>query len=128
MLMGEGISEAEMDKIYIDDLRVDCIIGVNPEERINKQEVIISAVICIDLRKAGISDNLIDTVDYFCLCNHISNYVSASSFILLEALAEGIADIVLNTENVLGVKVLISKPEALVGAKAKVEIVRGRYE
>ena len=52
------------DKIYIRDLAVRCIIGVNQDERTEKQDVIINVILFTDTRKAGKTDLLEDSVDY----------------------------------------------------------------
>ena len=53
-----------MDRILISDLLVRCIIGVRDEERRDKQDVLINLELSVDLRKAGTSDRLEDSVDY----------------------------------------------------------------
>ncbi len=39
------------DKIYIRDLSIRCIIGVNQDERIEKQDVVINVILFTDTRK-----------------------------------------------------------------------------
>ena len=53
-----------MDRIFIRDLALRCIIGIFPEERREKQDIVINVAMGCDLRKAGRSDDLNDTVDY----------------------------------------------------------------
>ena len=53
-----------MDKITIHDLAARCIIGMNGDERREKQDVLINISLYADLRQAGISDRIEDTVDY----------------------------------------------------------------
>ena len=53
-----------MDRIRIRDLSVRCIIGVDEEERRQKQDIVINLVISADLRGAGRSDNFADALDY----------------------------------------------------------------
>ncbi len=114
-----------MDKIYIKNLLVSCIIGVFPEEREKKQELMFNIELSTDLRAAGKSDNLADTVDYFALENEIVKMVSASSFQLIESLAERTAEICLADSKVSSVKVIIEKCGCLpIARSAAVEIVR----
>ena len=54
----------ELDRIYIQDLKLSCIIGINEDERLNQQDIIINIIIYADLAKACKSDNIEDTVDY----------------------------------------------------------------
>lgn len=116
-----------MDRIFIRDLALRCIIGIYPEERREKQDVIINVEMHCDLRKAGGSDDLQDTVDYKAIKKSILKLVEGSRFQLIEALAEHIAAIALVDEKVKQVVVTIDKPGALRFAKASaVEITRMR--
>ncbi len=113
------------DKIYIRDLALRCIIGLYPEERATKQEVIINVVLTTDLRKAGRSDAIHDTVDYHAVQCSIIDAVERSEFKLIESLAEQIAEICLNAKVVSTATVTIDKPGALRFCKSvAVEIIR----
>jgi D-erythro-7,8-dihydroneopterin triphosphate epimerase len=117
--------ELVMDKIFIRDLALRCIIGIYPEERREKQDVVINVVMHADLSKAGRSDDLADTVDYKAIKKAILKLVDGSGFQLIESLAERIADIALSNDKVQQVVVTIDKPGALRFAKASaVEITR----
>ncbi|MCF7818145.1 MAG: dihydroneopterin aldolase [Kiritimatiellales bacterium] len=114
-----------MDRIFIRDLALRCIIGIYPEERREKQDVIINVEMHCDLRKAGRSDDVNDTVDYKAVKKAILKLVEKSSFQLIESLAENIADIALSDQRVQQVVVGVDKPGALRFAKASaVEITR----
>lgn len=102
-----------MDKIFIRDLALRCIIGLYPEERINKQDVIINVTMTTDLSAAGKSDDLNDTVDYKAIKLNILEFAENSSFNLIESLAEGIAQICLKDPKVQNTTVTIDKPGAL---------------
>lgn len=116
-----------MDKIFIRDLALRCIIGIYPEERREKQDVIINVEMHCDLRKAGNSDDLNDTVNYKSIKKAILKLVEESSFNLIESLAENIAAIALADEKVQQVVITIDKPGALRFARSSaVEITRKR--
>lgn len=116
-----------MDKIFIRDLALRCIIGIYPEERREKQDIVINVEMHADLRAAGQSDDLNDTVDYKSIKKAILKLVEASSFQLIESLAERISEIALGNEKVKKVIVTIDKPGALRFARASaVEITRNR--
>jgi len=102
-----------MDNIYIRDLSLRCIIGIYPEERENKQDVIINIILHTNLKKAGLSDDIDDTVDYKTIKLKIFDFVDNSSFNLIESLAEGVADLCLQANRVESVTVTIDKPGAL---------------
>lgn len=116
-----------MDRILITDLALRCIIGVNPEERRDKQDIVINIAIARDLRAPGRSDRIADTLDYSTLKKRIMAMVEASSFYLIEALAERIADLCLAEPEVLQAQVRVDKPTALRFARSVgVEITRER--
>ena len=116
-----------MDKIFIRDLALRCIIGIYPEERREKQDIVINVEMHADLRAAGRSDELNDTVDYKAIKKAILQLVEGSGFQLIETLAERIADIALANEKVKQVIVTIDKPGALRFARSvAVEISRTR--
>ena len=116
-----------MDRIIIRDLKVRCIIGINDEERREKQDVIINISMEADLSKAGRSDRTEDTVDYRAVKKTIVNMVEASHYFLIEALAQAIADICLQNQAVNEVTVSVDKPNALRFAQSvAVEIIRKR--
>jgi D-erythro-7,8-dihydroneopterin triphosphate epimerase len=116
-----------MDKIFIRDLALRCIIGIYPEERRERQDIVINVEMHCDLHKAGRSDDLNDTVDYKAIKKSILELVENSGFQLIEALAESIADIALADSKVQQVVVTLDKPGALRFAKSSaVEITRQR--
>ena len=116
-----------MDRITIRDLSLRCIIGLYPEERIKKQDVVINVVMETDLRKAGQTDDLNDTVNYKAIKLAILDFVESSSFNLIESLAEGIAAICLNDPLVQSATVTLDKPGALRFCRSvAVEVTRER--
>ena len=115
------------DKIYIRDLSIRCIIGVNQDERTEKQDVIINVILFADTRKAGQTDDLDDSVDYKKVKKTILSLVENSEFLLIEKLAEEIAEVCLEDSKVQKVNVTVDKPGALRYTRSvAVEIVRTR--
>jgi dihydroneopterin aldolase/D-erythro-7,8-dihydroneopterin triphosphate epimerase len=113
------------DKIYIRDLGLRCIIGINPEERKEKQTVLINVTLHCNLEKAGKTDDINNTIDYKSLKQGILALVEGSSFFLIEALAQNIAELCLRQEGVAEAKVTVDKPGALRYARSvAVEICR----
>lgn len=116
-----------MDKIFINGMTVLTIIGTLPHERITPQEITLDAVLECDTKKAGKSDNLFDAVDYSAVEKTIYETVKNSSFFLLEALADKVAENCLAFEGVSGVTVKIDKPKAAAFSKSiSIEIYRGK--
>jgi len=116
-----------LDQIHIRELRARCIVGINPEERDKQQEVTVHLTLYADLRRAGRSDRIEDTVDYRALKKEVLSAVEGSSYLLLERLTERVAEIALNVRGVERVRVVTEKPGALRFARTVgVEIVRER--
>lgn len=115
------------DKIYIRDLALRCIIGVYPQERREKQDVIVNVVMECSHAAAARSDRLKDAVDYKALKKKIIALVEASRFNLIEALADRIARLCLRERKVRRATVTVDKPGALRFARSvAVEISRAR--
>ncbi len=115
------------DKIYIRDLEIRCIIGVNQVERTEKQDVVINIILFTDTRKAGRTDALADSVDYKRVKKSILSLVESSEFLLIEKLADEIAKVCLDDSKVQKVNVTVDKPGALRYTRSvAVEIVRTR--
>ncbi len=102
-----------LDKIMIDDLLIRCIVGINPEERVHLQDVSISLTLFADLSKACKSDNIDDTINYKQLKLDILQHVENSSYLLIEKMAQKVANICLLDIRVIKCIVRIEKPTAL---------------
>ena len=97
--------------------------GVSLEERLEPQPIEVDVLIPADLRAAGTSDELAQTVDYGAVFARVAEIVEKQSFRLLEALAETIAQAVLADVKVDEVEVAVRKPKApLPGAFETVEV------
>lgn len=97
------------DVIHIRDLLLRPIIGANPEERLQPQDVLINLELHTDTRQAGLSDELADTVNYFALTQTVSALVENSRFRLVEKLAAAIAHVCLQDARVARVRVTVEK-------------------
>lgn len=119
--------EGQADRIHIRDLMCRCIVGIYPDERREKQDVIINITLWADYRAACRSDDIADTVDYKAIKKQVIRMVEDSSFQLIERLAEEIAGICLANPRVEKVAVSVDKPGALrIARSVAVEIVRAR--
>jgi FolB domain-containing protein len=118
-----------VDRIVISDLRLRCVIGINPEERQVQQDIVLNLTLFADLGRAGQSDDIADTIDYKALKKRIMAKVEASCFGLLEKLATEVARLCLEPEAVQAVTVRLEKPGALRFARTVgVEIHRERED
>jgi dihydroneopterin aldolase/D-erythro-7,8-dihydroneopterin triphosphate epimerase len=109
----------------IRDLLARCIVGINDDERREKQDVVVTIVVHADLQRAGKTDAFDDTVDYRAIKKRVLPLVEASSFHLIEALADAVARACLESRGVEQVDVTVEKPGALRFARSvAVEITR----
>lgn len=102
-----------MDKIVIRDLEIFAHHGVFDFEKKNGQTFIVTAELSLDLRDAGITDDLDKTVSYAEVCEDISRVMTEDKYNLIEAAAENIANtILIKYDRIKSVHIIISKPEA----------------
>ena len=89
---GYGEAGPPPDVITLRDLRVAGVVGVLPEERTRAQPLSIDLEIETDLTRAGMSDQLNDSVDYGAVCDSVVAIVVDNAPFLLERLAHLITD------------------------------------
>ena len=109
---------SKSDRIKITDLHLRAIIGINPDERKNLQDVLINIVLYVDSRRAAESDDISDSANYRTITKEIIKLVESSKFYLIEKLASEIATICLKSQQVETVSVNVQKPTALRFAKS----------
>ena len=115
------------DTILLQGIRLEGCHGVTDEERALPQMLEVDLRVETDLRAAGRSDDLADTVDYGPLLEICRETVETASFRLLESIAGTIADRVLAVPRVLGVTVRVRKLAVPIDADldfAQVEVRR----
>jgi len=117
-----------MDKIFLNELKVETIIGIWEWERKIRQTVVIDLEMSADIAKAAATDSVEDTLNYKSVAKRIQSFVAASSFQLVETLAERIAEIIREEFGVEWVKVRVNKPGAIRGSRdVGVLIERGQW-
>lgn len=101
------------DKIFLKELEVHCIIGVNEWERMVKQPVKIDYEIPCNARKAARTDDIGDAIDYKSISKWIISFVENSEYNLLETLAEETALGCLSNFDIKEIKLTVRKPGAV---------------
>lgn len=118
-----------MDHIFIKNLAARGIIGVNDWERDKAQEIMINVVLFADLHDAGISDNILDSVNYRTVAKKLLKHVETTQRYTVEALAADLARICLEEEGVHKVRILLEKPGAVrFSSSVGVEIERTKED
>jgi len=102
-----------MDQVIIKDLSVRAVIGVHKWEREKPQEILINLILFADLRKAGQSDDVMDTVNYRTISKKVMAHTENAKRLTVEALAADIAAICLAEPGVRKVRVRVEKPGAV---------------
>ncbi len=101
------------DRIDVQDLLLRAIIGINDEERIKPQDVIVHLSLWADLRRAGETDDIEDSVNYRTVTKQVIDLVEGSRFYLVEKMAAEIAELCLSDSRVERVRVTVEKPGAV---------------
>lgn len=107
-----------MDLVFIEDLRIETVIGIYDWERNLRQTVAIDLEMAFDNRKPAASDRIEDTLDYKKVAKRLIAYVESAQFELVETLAERCAQIVLSEFKVPWLRLKLSKPGAVTGSRA----------
>jgi dihydroneopterin aldolase len=106
-----------LDKIFLEDLRVETVIGIWEWERRVRQTVSLDLELATDVRRAAASDEIEDALDYKGIAKHLVQVVEESEFKLVETLAETLARIVITKFDVAWLKLSVSKPGAIEGSR-----------
>jgi 7,8-dihydroneopterin aldolase/epimerase/oxygenase len=97
------------DLIELRGLRASGICGALPEERVRPQPIEVDLDVSADLSAAGRSDDLDDTVDYGGLAAAVERVITTERFVLLERLAQRLAEVTLADGRVTEVTVAVRK-------------------
>ena len=107
-----------MDKVFIEGLEIEALIGIYDWERRIRQPLLFDIEMAFDNRVPAASDDIRDTLNYKAVSKRIIEYVSQSEFGLVETLAEHCAEIVLAEFKVDWLRLKLGKPGAVRGARA----------
>ncbi len=106
-----------VDRIFLEDLRVEAVIGIFEWERRVKQTVSLDLEMATDVRRAAATDRIDDALDYKGIAKHLIRVVEESEFKLVETLAETLARIVVTEFGVPWLRLSVSKPGAIEGSR-----------
>jgi len=106
-----------VDIVFINDLRIETIIGIYDWERKVKQTISLDLEMGTDIRKSAETDAIEDTLNYKAVAKRLIAFVGESEYQLVETLAEKITDIVLAEFSVPWVRLTVHKPGAVRGSR-----------
>ncbi|NBU56209.1 MAG: 2-amino-4-hydroxy-6-hydroxymethyldihydropteridine diphosphokinase [Acidimicrobiia bacterium] len=117
------------DHVLINDLRFESIIGVLDQERLAPQPLRVDVDMEIDLHDAGSSDDLEQTVHYGEVAVALANLARDTQYLLLERLAQHMAEVVLSFSLVRAVELTLTKlqppiPEQIDSTAVRIRRVR----
>jgi FolB domain-containing protein len=119
----------DSDVIFVRDLRLRGIVGVNEWERDKRQDIVVNLTVYGDFRRAGESDAIDDALNYRTLAKDVIAHVEGSSHFLVEKLATELARLCVVGHGAERVRVRVEKPGALRFADSVgVEIERRRED
>ncbi|MCP4306782.1 MAG: dihydroneopterin aldolase [bacterium] len=109
----------ELDRILIKDLSIFGIIGINPDERINEQEILVNAILWADTRPAAVSDAIDDAVNYRTVTKALIAHIQGGKPMLVERLVQELVDICFAMEpRIMQAEMTVEKPGALRHARS----------
>lgn len=106
-----------MDKVFINQLSVVTTIGVYDWEQQIQQRLILDIEMAHNNQAAGYSDNVQDALDYAKVSQAIIAHVEQGRFLLVERVAEEIANLVMTQFAVPWVRIKVTKPTAVAQAQ-----------
>ncbi len=101
------------DRIFLHGLTTECIIGFIDWERRVKQTVELDIELPVDCRRAAVSDDVADTLDYKRVAKRVLEFIEGSSFQLVATLAHRLALVILEEFQLPWVRISLNKPGAI---------------
>ncbi|MEM1113706.1 MAG: dihydroneopterin aldolase [Pseudomonadota bacterium] len=102
-----------MDIVFIEGLRADTVIGVYDWERKVRQTVVLDLELASDNRRAARTDGIDDAVDYAAISARVLAFIQGSEFLLIETMAEEVAELVQAEFAVPWLRLRLAKPGAV---------------
>lgn len=115
-----------MDTVFIEELKVDTIVGLYPWERKVPQTLLVSIDMAFDNRIVAASGELNDTINYAEVVARVTQHIQKEQYLLLETLAEECAGLIMKEFNVPWVRFVCKKTQVIPESKGVgVAIERG---
>lgn len=112
------MSSLPLDKVFIEALEVEAVIGVYDWERTIRQKLVFDVELGFDNRIPAATDNVADTLDYDAISRRVTTVASASAHALVETLAEQCATLILSEFPVRWLRLKLAKPGAVGNARS----------
>ena len=124
------MNHSSLDRIHIRDLLVRGILGIKPDERKKRQDILLNATLWGDTRPAAKSENIEDAINYRTVTKAIIAHIEQSQPFLVERLVAELAKICFESDTrIQAVEITVEKPGALRFARSVgITIYRTREE
>ncbi|AJR09971.1 dihydroneopterin aldolase [Photobacterium gaetbulicola] len=106
-----------MDSVFIEHLEVIATIGVYDWEQEIKQKLVLDLEMAHDNRPAAQSDDVAYALDYAAVSDAVTQHIQTGRFLLVERVAEEIANLIMTQFSVPWIKVRVTKPGAVANAR-----------
>ncbi|WP_369855333.1 dihydroneopterin aldolase [Candidatus Thalassolituus haligoni] len=117
-----------MDKVFIDGLKVDAVIGVYEWEKQVRQPLVFDLEMAWDIRQAAATDDLTFALNYQAVTEYIERFVQQQHFQLLESLLERLSAGLLQEFGMPWLSIRVEKPAVVPQARAVgLKIERGVF-
>jgi dihydroneopterin aldolase len=105
--------EKPMDRVFLEGLQVETVIGVYDWERTTRQTLWLDLSLAFDCKPAGVSDELDKALDYDALSRHIRTWAAQQSFQLIETFGEQLCTLIYDFAGIRDVELRINKRGAV---------------
>lgn len=103
----------QQTEIGFENYRIKCLIGIEPHERVNEQEILVDIKVEADCSLAIKTENIQKTIDYRLLARICQEMAHQGKYQLIETYASEVLEEIMNRFNVKGAWIRVKKPSAL---------------
>ena len=107
-----------MNTISIVDLKITCIIGILPNERVKEQTLLLNINLDVDIGDSTFADDINETIDYTIIAEMATQLAITKKYKLIESFCRDLNNLFLDTFKVIQkTRITVKKPNALPKAK-----------
>lgn len=104
--------------IFVEGLRIVCILGDLPHERTEPQQILVNLKAQTDISRVAASDNLQDSIDYVAMAALATRIAEQGRFHLVESLVSAMAKSILaQWPSILSISIRVEKSNCIPTAR-----------
>lgn len=105
--------------IFVEGLRIVCILGDLPHERTEPQQILVNLKAQTDISRVAASDNLQDSIDYVAMAALATRIAEQGRFHLVETLISAMAKSILDQwPSIVSISIRVEKSNCIPTAQA----------